>query len=153
MTSLMFLIYFSSVGVAIVLRRQARRHREEMASECERRGITFPRSGPEVQMPGGLACILTGVVIAAPAADAFIQILRNARFGEIMAPETVDFYSFLFAAGLTLISAGCMRLRLNRGFRIGTPEPGTGDAGISSSRPCSGGSASEFPRHPSPPAG
>jgi hypothetical protein len=55
-----------------------------------------------------------GGVIAAPAVQAFIVILRDAHFREIMAPETVDFYCFLFAAGLTLASAGWMALRAKR---------------------------------------
>jgi len=116
MTSLVFLIYFSSVGVSIVLGRQSRRHRSEMALECAIRGIVLPRSKPKIQRFGALVCISTGAVTAASAAQAFVVILRDAHFREIMAPETVDFYSFLLAAGLTLVSAVS--------WRSGRTEPG-----------------------------
>jgi hypothetical protein len=153
MTSMMFLIYFSSVGVSIALRRQARRHREETEMEYERRGIVPRSTRPKVQMPGALACIVTGAVIGAPAAGAFIEIVRDARLREALAPETLDYCCFLFAAGLTLFSAGCTSFRLNRKFRGCAPGEMPGETGISSSPPCSGESASEHPRHSTPPAG
>jgi|GEM_PF-3091751 len=153
MTSLLFLIYFASVGVSIVLGRQSGRHRAGMALECHRRGIIPPRSRPKVQTLEALVCISIGVIIATPAAHAFLINLRDAGFREIMAPETEDFYIFVFAAGLTLIATGCMALLSNRGSGSDAPARRMGDAGFSSSPPCSGESASEDLRHSPPPAG
>jgi hypothetical protein len=141
------------VGVSIALGRQSRRHRSEMALECAIRGIVLPRSKPKIQRFGAFVCISTGAVTAASAAQAFVVILRDAHFREIMAPETVDFYSFLLAAGLTLVSAGVVALRANRAWCGVAAKHWRGKAYISSSNPCSGESTSECRPHSSPPAG
>jgi len=153
MTTLMSLIYFASAGVSIVLLNQARRHREETRRACERRGIVPHRPKSKFQIPGSMACIAAGIAIGAPGLGACIGILRDARFRETMAPETLDFCSFLFAAGLTLVLAGCVSLRLNRAFRRGVPLQRRAESGVSSSPPCSGESASGHPHHSSPQSG
>ena len=117
MNSLTFLIYLSAMGVSILLRRQAKRQKSEIARECARPGCPLPAGRPSIQTLEALLNISIGTVLFVPAMHGFWMIFRSPFFSTYTGPEMGDFYSILLAAGVTLMFLGSKALRQNLLYR------------------------------------
>lgn len=113
MTSLMFLIYLSAMGVFLVLERQGKRQKREIALECARLGLPLPSPRPKIQTLEALLNIAIGVVMILPAASGFWMMFQSPLLMAQSGPGAADFFSVLLAAGLTLIFLGSKALRQN----------------------------------------
>jgi len=124
MKSLMFLIYLSAMGVAILLRQQSRRQKAETALESARLGLRLPPSRPRVQVLESLLNMAIGLIMAVPAALGFWAIFSDSGVRGIMEPNLGDLFIVLIAGGLTLVFLGGAALRQNLAHRRDFPQPG-----------------------------
>jgi hypothetical protein len=124
MNSLMFLMYVTGIGVSIVLERQSKRQKCEIALECARLGLPLPPVRPRIQTLEALLSIAIGIVLLIPAVQGFWMIFSDTWFRAHVEPGFGDFYSVLIAAGVTLIFLGCKALRENLIERRDIPRPG-----------------------------
>jgi hypothetical protein len=117
MSSMLILIYLSAMGVSIVLERQEKRQRSEIAHACARVGLSLPSPRPGVQIPEALLGIALGMVLLLPAAIEFWLVVSDPLIRSNTGAGMIDFNIALLAAGVTLMVLGSKSLILNLKFR------------------------------------
>ena len=113
MNSLMLLIYPAAIGVSIMLERQAKGQKSQIALELARLGHPVPPVHPRIQILEALLNIAIGIVMVVPAVQGFWMIFCAPRLMAQAGPGMGEFYSVLLAAGLTLVFLGSKALRQN----------------------------------------
>jgi hypothetical protein len=116
MSSLMFLIYISAMGVAIALGRQAKRQRAEIALQCASLGLTPLPERPRVRMLEALLGISIGLILLLASALGLSILLSVPSPEGRPGVELTDLTLLLFAAGLALVVLGAAAVRQNLTF-------------------------------------
>jgi len=146
-----FLIFFSSVIVAVILERQARLHRQELVAEYERLGIPIPRPRPKLKrteawLNVGLGFVLIMLSLAFVQAGFWASSTRERaleRMPEQMRgraappgseiPVILADGAFLLAGGVVLVWLGWKAIREITRYDSGSAElsaPVSGESGL-----------------------
>jgi H+/Cl- antiporter ClcA len=107
----MLAIYVSAVVVAILLRRQERRHRKELALVCEHLALPPPSQKPKLRLLECWLNILLGLFLTAGGTYffwLFLSISNSVREGPRIAVPLGEweFSAILLATGISLLFLG-----------------------------------------------
>ena len=113
MNSLGPLVYLVAAGVYLVLRRQSKAHRREIALEYIRLGTPPPPARPKVEMLEALLTTTIGLMMTGFAGSMIVTFLGDDVVRKILDPGLVVWLAVLIAGGLTLIILGSRAIRDN----------------------------------------
>lgn len=112
----MLILYLSAVVVAIILRRQERRHQLELMIAYQRLGMPLPLHRPKLQKSEcWLNLVLGGFLTVG--GTSFLAIYANMVREHLQIPTMQwEFSATMLAAGITLFILGARSLQENKNY-------------------------------------
>ena len=112
----MLIFYLSAVITAVLLRRQERVHRAELASLYQQLGRTMPLRKPKLQRYECWLSLLAGGFLACIGAMNLVAGLVSAKVGLPQMQEMWKGGAIFLAAGITVYVLGVLSLQENKRY-------------------------------------
>lgn len=113
-------IFLAAIIVSFLLRHQQRRHALELASVCDRQGISVPNLSPTIPVLESVLTVLVGLALILPAGVALVGAFSEGNPSDWASVWEVSAAGL--AAGLALVALGGRALMVLRHGRAATRE-------------------------------